>query len=388
MVAIMDEYPIEREQRLSLLVLAVVTGVMLFLYGRIDFANEAFREWDSRIYLRMAVASPHLDPAIPRPFAFRILGPYLVGLVPGPAENSFYAVNLLLSVLLVYLLYRFMRYLGLRPAFACIAACLYVLNKHLFGFTTWNCFHIDDVLANVFLIVLFWSELESRWLVFGAVLCVSVAARETTILMIPAGFLALLERRTLRRDAPAFLGAAAAGLAAFVAMRLFIHPATGVTMREALASHWTKITSLDRMYHVLVNPFVPLSFVPLVFPGRTLAFFRGRAHFLFFALLVAGTPLFGHNNERLLNPAAVVFYALIGFILRDCVWPARWPIGVALAGGVLSSFHWLVARYPLPSRHAAIALSGGSLIAVTLALVVFRVLRDRGGRSAGVGSAS
>jgi hypothetical protein len=378
----MNEPETAREHRLSLVVLAAVTGVMIFLYGRLDYTSPAFREWDAQTYLRMAEASPGIDHSVPRPFAYRLLGPYLIGLLPGPAERAFYGANLLLSALFVYLLYRFLRFLGLRPAFACLATSLYVMNKHLFGFTTWDYFHVDDVITNICLIALMRSLIESRWLAFGSVLCLATLARETPLLMIPVGALALLERRTLRRDGPALLAAAAAGLAVFIGLRLLVHPSGGATMREALGMHWTKLTSLDRMYHVLVNPFVPLSFVPLVFFGRTLAYLRGRMYFLLFFALVAATPLFGHNNERLLNPASIVFYPLIGFIMQEAVRPARWPIAVVLAGGALSSFHWLVARYPLPSRGVAVALSGGSLVAVTIALAVFRVIRRRGARAA------
>jgi hypothetical protein len=52
-------------------------------------------------------------------------------------------------------------------------------------------------------------------------------------------------------------------------------------------------------------------------------------------------------------------------------------IALVVAGGYLSSLHWLVARYPLPSRGATAVLSGGSLVVVTAALVVLRIYRIR-----------
>ncbi|MGD1049135.1 MAG: hypothetical protein ABR899_10355 [Candidatus Krumholzibacteriaceae bacterium] len=364
-----------------LLVLAAVVAVMIFLYGHIDVTNEAFKEWDSHRYLAMASAAPHLDPGIPRPFAYRLLGPYLVGLLPGPGERAFLAVDLALSVLFVYLMYRFLQRFGLRPAFACLATVLYVFNKHFFGFTSWNYFHVNDVLANVLFIVMFVSLFESRWLVFASALCLGVATRETALFMIPVGLLYLVERRTLGRDGGTFLAAIAPGVAVFAALRLLIHPSGGDTMLQALSTNWTKMTSLERMYHVLINPFVPLTLVPLIFLGRTRAFFRGRLALLLFFALAAGTTLFGANNERLLNPASLVFYPLIGLILQDCIWPNRLMIALVLAAGFLSSFHWLVARYPLPDRNATIVLSGGSLVAVTVALVIFRILEMRGGRA-------
>jgi hypothetical protein len=327
----------------------------------------------------MASASPHLDPAAPRPFAFRLLGPYLVGLIPGSTENAFLAVDFILSLLLVYLMYRFLRYFGLRPPFACLATVLYIFNKHFFGFTSWNYFHINDLITNILLIVLFWSMMESRWLLFAAALCLGAATRETAMIMIPVGLLYLAERRLLAREGGKFAAAAAPAIAVFLAIRLLVHPAMGPTLVQAVSAHWTKITSLERMYHVLVNPFVPLAFVPIVFFRRTLAFLEGRLHLLLFFILVAGTTFFGHNNERLLNPAALAFYPLIGFILQDCVWPNRGMIALVLAGGYLSSLHWLVARYPLPSRDATAVFSGASLVVITAALAILQVYRVRRG---------
>jgi hypothetical protein len=367
----------DRTERVCLLVLALVTVTMLFFYGRIDYTNAAFKDWDSLIYLDMASASPHLDPDAPRPFAFRLLGPYLVGLIPGSTENAFLAADLVLSFLLVYLMYRFLRYFGLRPPFACLATTLYIFNKHFFGFASWNYFHVNDVIAIILLIVLFWSMMQSRWLIFAAALCLGVATRETALIMIPVGLLYLAERRHLVREGGKFVAAIVPALALFAAIRLLIHPTAGPTLVQAVSTHWTKITSIERMYHVLVNPFVPLAFMPVVFFRRTFAFLRGRIHLLAFFVLVAGTTFFGHNNERLLNPASLVFYPLVGFILQDCVWPNRGMIALVVAGGYLSSLHWLVARYPLPSRDATAVLSGGSLVVITAALAVFQIVRMR-----------
>ncbi len=375
----MNGIDFDRADLKPLLVLALVTAAMIFLYGRIDPTNAAFHEWDSLIYIRMAADAPSLDASAPRPFAFRLLGPYLTGLIPGPLERSFLAVNIALSLLFVYLLYRLARSFGLRPPFACVAAALYVFNKHFFGFTSWNYFHVNDIIMNILLVVILLSLAEARWLRFAVAFALGAATRETAMIMIPVGALYLAESGLLAREGRKFAAAAAPGLAVFAAIRLLVHPAAGPTLTEAVAAHWTKITSLERMYHVLVNPFVPLAFVPFVFFGRTRAFFKGRIHLVLFFALVAATPFFGHNNERLLNPASLVFYPLVGLILQDCVWPNGGLVALVLAGGFLSSFHWLVARYPLPSREWTAALSGGSLAGVTAALGALRLTGMRRG---------
>ena len=353
-----------------LLVLAAVTAALIFLYGEIDYTKDAFTKWDSIIYRGMASAAPRLDPLAPRPFAFRLLGPYLVGLVPGSTDAAFLVANRILSAILIFLMYAFLRRFGLRPEAACVATILYACNKHFFGFTSWNYFHINDVLTNVFLIILFWSMYESRWLLFAAVFCLAIATRETALAMIPTGTLFLFETKTVRRDGGRLIAALIPGMACFAALHLAIHPVSGQTLAEAFSVHWTKLTSLERMYHIMINPFVPLTLVPLVFLKRTIAFFRGRAYLLIYVLIIASAPFVGANNERLLNPASIVFYPLVGFIIQERVWPHKGLLSLVLAGGLLSHMHWLVARYPLPSRNATAVLSGGSLIAITLALAL------------------
>jgi hypothetical protein len=232
---------------------------------------------------------------------------------------------------------------------------------------------------NILLVVMVLSMAEARWIRFAVAFALGAATRETTMIMIPVGLLYLAERGLLEREGRRFAAAVVPGLAVFATIRLLVHPAAGPTLTEAVAAHWTKITSPERMYHVLVNPFVPLAFVPFVFFGRTRAFFKGRIHLVLFLALVAVTPFFGHNNERLLNPASLVFYPLVGIILQDCVWPNGGLVALVLAGGFLSSFHWLVARYPLPSREWTAALSGGSLVGVTAALGALRLIGMRRG---------
>jgi hypothetical protein len=360
----------------------IVTAVMVFLYGRINYTNAYFREWDLVAYRSMALASPGLDLNAPRPFAYRILGPFLLGLLGGHTDGGAYTVNIAFSIVFIVLSFRFFRFLGLRPAAACLAMLLYVFNKHLFGFTTWNYFHLDDVLLNIFLIILFWSMMRRRWAIFAAALALATMSREVALLMVPVAFLYLWEEKSMGGDGKRLVSAIVPAVAIFAVLHLTIHPAGGPSLHEALSVNWVKVIMPERLYHILVNPFVPASLVPLVFIEKTIRYFKGRLYLVLFYLLVLGTTLFGANNERLLNPAFIVFYPLVGFIAQESILPARSVVALLLAGGFLSSFHWLVARYPLPKSRTDI-LAGGSLIIITLALGLFRIMGGDGrGRDA------
>ncbi len=355
----------------------IAAALMIFLYGKIDYTDPKLEKWDLVAYRAMALAAPGFDHDVSRPFAYRILGPYLAGLIGGHRDTGIYLVNLAFSITLIILAYRLMLVFGLRPPAACIAMILYIFNKHFFGFTTWNYFHLDDVLLNIFLIILFWSMMRRRWVIFAVALALATLAKEVALIMIPVALLALAEERALEREGPAYLRALVPAAACFVLLRLFIRPPVGPTLPEAFAQNWTKITSLDRLFRILLNPFVPISLVPLVFIDKTVSLLRGRLHMLLFYLLVLGTTLFGSNNERLLNPAFIVVYPLIGLIVQESILPSTSAVTLILIAGFLSSFHWLVARYPLPSRETGAVLSVGTMIIVTLALTLFRMMRRK-----------
>jgi len=362
-----------RDDLRHLAMVLAAAAVMIYLYGRIDYTNELFVRWDLHRYRAIALASPRIDTGIPRPFIYRPLGPFLAGLLPFGVDTSFYLLNVIASLGLVALLYRFMRRLGSSPGIAAAATLLYVFNKHFFGFTSWNYFHINDVLTNIFIVMMFRSMLEGRWRTFAAAMLLASVTRETFLLVIPTAAVCLIDGGRFRREWRTLLRAALPAIALFASFRLLVRPESGMTLVEAFLAFGDRITRFYGLYYLFVNPFVPLTLVPLVFIGGSSAYLRGRRHLLAFYGLVVFAALFGSNNERLLNPAFIAFYPLIAFLLAERVLPDRLLFGVIMTGGFLSSLHYLVARFPLPSREWTILLSGGSAVIITL-LSLRRVL--------------
>jgi predicted branched-subunit amino acid permease len=88
------------------------------------------------------------------------------------------------------------------------------------------------------------------------------------------------------------------------------------------------------------------------------------------------STLFGATfDERLLAPAFLVIYAIIGLVIEEYR-TEKWFIAVLIAAGFLASLHHSTARFPLPDRTWTLALSLGALAAVTAAAIVCR-FRDR-----------
>jgi hypothetical protein len=127
--------------------LLATTLMMVFLYGRIEYAKKPFSEWDLSSYRAMANSSPQLRANVQRPFAYRLLGPYIVGLLPLPDPLGFYLLTVAVSVLVVLLLYSFLCNMGLSANASAIAAALFSFNKQIFGFNVWDFFQVNDCLS-------------------------------------------------------------------------------------------------------------------------------------------------------------------------------------------------------------------------------------------------
>jgi hypothetical protein len=360
----------ERRREIVLLAAAMLTAAaMLYLYGRIDYTRDLHK------YRAIGIASPSIDPLVPRPFIYRALGPFIAGVMPFDIDTSFYILNSVCSLALAFLMFRFIRHIGFGPPLAAAATTLYIFNKHFFGFTSWNYFHTNDVLMNIFIIWMFWSMLERRWLAFALAMALASVTRETFLIMIPTVFVYL---RECRERGTVYARASLAmlpGIALFVIFRGLVHAEGGPTLIGAFLLYSEKVTRAYGIYYLFVNPFVPLTVLPLVFASETARFFRGRKYLLVYFALVFFAALFGTNNERLLNPAFIVFYALIAFIMRERIVRSRFLLWVVMTGGFLSSLHYLVARYPLPSRGWTILFSGGSAAAITIILAAYKATR-------------
>jgi hypothetical protein len=368
----------ERRQEIFFLGVTIfIAAAMLYLYGRIDYTRELFSVWDLHNYRAMGAAAPAIDPLVPRPFIYRMLGPFIAGAIPFDIDTSFYLLNIFCSLVLVSLLFLFTRRIGFEPQLAAAAAALYIFNKHFFGFTSWNYFHVNDVLMNIFIIWMFWSMLERRWLSFALATALASLTRETFLIMIPTAFVYLWEQKGTRAEYARASAAMLPGTALFILFRWMIPAGSGPTLIGAFLLYSEKVTRWYGIYYMFVNPFVPLTMAPLIFLDETIRFFRGRIYLLVFFGLVFFAALFGSNNERLLNPSFIVFYPLVAYIMRETFWRNR-PLALAvIAGGFLSSLHYLVARHPLPSRNWTILLSGGTAVLLTLILAAYELRRRR-----------
>lgn len=337
-------------------ILAVASIGLSFAYGRVDLA--VYGEWDLKAYRQMAEAAPALASGIPQPFAFRVLAPFLAGMLPFELDRAFLVLARCLHPILLLLFYGFLIRRGNRPATALVVTLAFGLNKYLFGLTAWNYFQLCDVLSLIGLLGLFWAMETDRWLFFGIFMLASSLVRETSVLMLPVAVCFAWEKGLPMQRWLAMLAGSTAGVAILVFLRLVVPAEGGHSLFEAFAEHSPKLLSPAALYRQLINAFIPFSLLPLILYRETFSYFRQRRYLLLFFLGVFAATLFGSNMERLMAPAFIVFYPLMAALIDHL--PAQWRrrvLASALALGFVAMFHHIYGVWPLPHRNVSVALS-------------------------------
>lgn len=364
--------------------LLLLAALLMFLYGQIDYTDPFYATTDLYHYRLMAQAAPALPTGVQQPYTYRLLGPYLAGLLPLPDPAAFHFLTILAALVLTLVFFGFLCAHGILPGLAAFTTLLFLLNRHLFGFIIWDYFQVDDALALLFLILLLWALRGDRpmhWTFFGVVLALGALTRETTLLAIPVAFVYLAERRQLAARGNYLIVAILPALTMFLGLRLLIQPAGGLTLFEAFLRSAPKILDPSTLFRLFINPFIPLVFLPLIFFRTTLRFLRDHIYLLVYVLLVFISALFGSNNERLMAPAFIVFYLLVAIILQERLHSEqnrsqRLFLALLLVCTFLSSLNHQWARYPLPSRNLTLFLSLGSLLVASAGALLSQYSRS------------
>lgn len=371
----------ELTSRHHILILLSAAAVMIYLYGNIDYTADGFRDIDLRYYRQMAQASPHTAEGVPAPFAFRLLGPWVAGLLPSTDPAGFLALTAIASLLIPVLLYRFLVEFGIERSAAFVAALLFIFNKHLFGSSAWNFFQVKDSIGLLCISACFIAMLRDDWPFFSLSLFIGVLSGEAPLIMVPVLFAYLIERKkpgaAWRRAALSLLPC----IAGFLLLRLLVPTQGGTGLVEAFLYYSPKLQYRLVWVGLLVNPFIPLVFLPLLYFKDLWLFMKSNIYLVVCFAIVFASTLFGSNNERLMAPAFIVFYAFIGTV-AERHWRGRsWVILAVTAACILASAHHLLARYPLPSR--AITRTIAAVMTLSVTLVSCFYSRSQSGRDLG-----
>jgi hypothetical protein len=162
-------------------------------------------------------------------------------------------------------------------------------------------------------------------------------------------------------------------------IRLLVPTQGGMGLLESFLYYSPKLQYPLVWVGLLVNPFIPLVFLPLLYIVDLWQTIRSNIYLAVFFVLVFASTLFGSNNERLMAPAFIAFYSFIG-VVAERYWRGKaWLIFIVVAACFFASSHYLLARYPLPSRAVTRAIGAVMTLSVTAAAYCF-YSRSQSGR--------
>lgn len=353
-----------------LLALGLALIISFYLYGEIDWQGQRYSKWDLDKYKAMAEADWVGDAKVKRPFCYRWLGPVLAGFMPFDTVKSFLILDWFFCAAFVYLLYSFLHNQGYRRTTSLTVLLTVIFNKYLFGYFVWNYFQLADVITLVLLVLMFRAMEARSWLWFGVFLALGAATKEPNMLMIPVAWL-FIWRRSNSKDKIRLLFCCLAAVAVFVIIRYLTHPGGGIGISRAFVVQSSKLFKAEKLAKMFINIWVPVSFIPVIFPGRTWSFFKKHSYLLLFVLLIYFSSLFGSSTERLLAPAGIVVYWLMADIVENN--PHRKELSLLIVGAAVAScWHYEIGRFLLPSQKVMILLSCSALLVTSAVAVYYR----------------
>ena len=355
-----------------LILVGAVTGLMTYIYGNISYQNPEYSQWDLNDYRAMAQAAPGLTNHVREPFIFRILGPYLVGLLPLSIDSSFLILSISSGLGLSILLYSYLSANIVQPPIAALGSILFVLNKYLYGFPSWNYFQVCDNLSQIEVVLLMWTMTRRNWLPFGIILFLGSLTKEIPLVMIPVAVVYLVEMNIRDNSWRLVLSAVLPACLTAIVLRIVLHSDTGNNLTQAMIAYAGKLIVPETWFRLLINSFLPFSLLPIIFADSTRNYFRTRRYAIVYFILVMISTFFGYNNERLMAPTFIIFYSLLAIIIEDYVAQSKLMVMAVIFAAVASSFHHTYARFPLP-RGVTIAISLFAFLFVSLIMIYYRI---------------
>ncbi len=335
----------------------------------------AYADTGVQYYVPMAEAAPGLDVRQPQPYVFRWLGPWLAGVLPVTVVLAFQLWAVAGSLALAALLYAVCWAQGVRAEAAALAVVLLAANPYLFGFNVFNQVQLGDLLTQLGLGAALWLLWRRQYATMGAVLAVTVLAREPAILMVPVAAVWAWERGRLREDGVRLALALVPVVVLFLLPRLLLRDVGGLTLAQAFEAASAAALSPATWARLLVNAWAPAVALLAVWPGETLRWARGHLHLVALFALTTASTFFGGDLERLMQPAIWAVYPAVA-VLLDRHWAGRrGPLAVLLLAAALTSLHHITARFPLPDRQLTAALAGVALALALSAALWVRVRR-------------
>ena len=359
-------------------IIFLVTLVMIVYYGSIDISAEPFSDIpDIQNYRQMALASPGLDETVSRNFGYRILLPYIAGLLPFDSDTSFYILTILMSLAIPFIFFRFLKVYGLKDDNTFYLTMLFLAGRYVFGYPVWNHYDVNDLLTHILILLFFISLKKNNFILMGLILAVGVINRETILFIVPPALYYYGVMNKDRKKSLKFIASFLPAVVILILIRSLIVTESSDTPGIIHSLGKLRFDDTNKLfnpatYYRLVNTFIPLTFIPIVFFKTTRSFFRKYPHFMIFVIIYFASCFLAGDTERLIVPIFPVVFLLIGIIFEKYGFNELKGRIIVLSACLVSIPHHLYFRFRLPTRDLKVAVSLITLIFVTAYFYKFK----------------
>lgn len=354
---------------LDLAAVSLLSFALMLFFGTIDPDAPRFEGWDFHQYVRMAEHAPGLLNDGPEPHVYRVLGPYLAGILPMPVSWGFLGLSRMFGIAVACGLFLYLRRLyGRTPAL--LATFFYITNKYMFGFLSWDYYQVNDQLILIVVLFCLWSMETRRYILLMCGCLIGSLTREHSSLLLISGSLLLFQRGRLREDWYRLALSFVPALFLLIVLRTLLTPpdhGKGITVYfQMLSDAYSRYMTVTMWYRVLIVAFAPFSLLPLVFAREASAFFKRRADLLVFLVLVVLSTVFGLDVERLLAPAFVVFYSFLAHLLSRGLLGGKMGMAFLVVAAVATGMHHQISAFPtMITRTTTIIITNAGVVFVT-----------------------
>lgn len=347
--------------------LLIICISQILVAGRANL-NDYYPDHDINQYRNLALSSPQIDHTILKPFIYRLLAPYLIGLLFNNVDVGFYFVNFLFSILFVILLYYFFLKFEISKKISFFITVAFIFNRYFIPYLAFEPYRALDIITATILLLSLILLIEKKFIYIFIISAIGVLTKEAALLIIPVGLSYIYFTEPKNKKALfIFTGFSVILILILLSIRFLVPSNYGISLSTAFEENWSKIISVEAITKQLFIAFNPFFLLPVFQFKKYLLFNKKYPHFFVLLLFVLLSSLFGGDKERLMLPYAPVYYLFIALLFQniDAIRKIKsLEIIVILIISLLSNMHHIWGVIHLPSREYSLifALAGGILI--------------------------
>ncbi len=342
--------------------LSVICLVQIFLSGQANLSNYDSNH-DVISYRKIASAFPSVDYSIGKPFAYRLLAPWLVGILFNDVDFGFTFLNALTSVLFIMTLFYFFKQNKISGRIAFFITAAFIFNRYFIPNYAYEPYRFTDVLSNLFLLLNFIFLTEKKYEIVFLLSLLGVLTKEIALIIIPIGITFIL-LNDKKNKLLIFIFYSLIIITIFISIRIFIPAEQGITLSQAFSENWKKIFSPEAIVKQLFLAFNPMFLIPLFYYKEFWRFNKNNLQWFVLLISVLFASLFGGDKERLMLPNIPIYYLFIALAFQKLedsrtIKFSVWIIILLIIW--VTNLHHIWGLIKLPSREIslAFALAGG-----------------------------